>query len=73
MTKENWRSEILCACTSGNGYSSAPDTTGGIDGTILQLTTGRDKVKMSVENKPRRYKEKKVHEPQVGGAFQRGL
>ena len=31
MTKENWRFEILCACTSGSD-GSAPDMTGGSEG-----------------------------------------
>ena len=34
MTMENCRSEILCAFVRGNGYSSAPDMTGGSEETV---------------------------------------
>ena len=68
MTKENERSEILCACVERAEVNvSAPDTTGESVGT----TARSDKVETSEERKPRRCKEKKVHEPQVGGVFQR--
>ena len=35
MTKENWRSKILCAYASGSGCGSAPDTAGGSEGAVL--------------------------------------
>ena len=44
MTKENWRSKILCGCAVRVEVdASAPDTTGGSEGTtcVLSRVNGR--------------------------------
>ena len=72
MTTENEKCESFCSCTeqAETDMVLLPTQQAEVRERLVffrELIEGRDKVKMSVENEPRRCKEKKVYELQILG------